>query len=92
MKRLEVAQDLRTKEINASVHTQRTTRYLSIGGLIAFAGLTLMILFFKDAYLVPWFTFIAGLAGGFGVGKSTNNQPPQKSSGSILKELDDDDA
>lgn len=90
MKRLEVAQDLKTKEINASVVTQRTNRYLVIGGLVVFAILTLMILFFKDAFLIPWLTFVTGLAGGFGLGKSTSNPPEQKSSNSILKELDEE--
>lgn len=87
MKRLEVVQDLKTKEINASIVSQKTNRYLVVGGLLAFVLLTLAILFFKDAFLIPWLTFITGLAGGFGIGKSTT-QPAQKSNTSILKDLE----
>ena len=31
--------------------------------------ITLLILFFKDNYFIPWLTFLTGMLGGFGLSK-----------------------
>lgn len=80
-KRLEYGKEIELKRIEAATVNQRTIRVILIAGLlIVLPVISLLILFFKENFFLPWLTFLTGLAGGFGLGKTTKlfNKEPGK--------------
>ena len=80
--RINAMKEIELKRIDASVVNQKTIRYLLwIGVLVVGPGLTILIMFFKEDFLVTWLTFITGLIGGAGLNKSLSGllkQPEAK--------------
>lgn len=90
-KRLDVAQKLELERIRAKVLHKRTMRYLFIGVcLVVLPIVTLLILFYREQYFIPWLTFLTGILGGVGLSKlntSPTEPPIQQLLG--MKELDE---
>ncbi|AEV32867.1 hypothetical protein Oweho_1888 [Owenweeksia hongkongensis DSM 17368] len=68
-KRLDTVEKIQLKAIESSTINQKTIRYGLVGIIIAVPIITILILFFKENYFIPWLTFMTGLAGGFGLSK-----------------------
>ena len=68
-KRLDVARDIELKKIESTTINQRTIRIALIIILIAVPAISLLILFFKDQFFIPWLTFLTGILGGLGLSK-----------------------
>lgn len=81
-KRIDAIKEIELKKIDASVINQKTLKIILIGGLLVIAPLiTLLILFYKEAYFIPLLTFLTGILGGFGLSKVASNvfrQPERK--------------
>lgn len=77
-KRLDITQRLELERIRSKVLHKRTLRYLFIGvSLFVLPVVTLLILFYKEVYFIPWLTFLTGILGGVGLSKlSTTTQEP----------------
>ena len=84
-KRLEVTEKLNTKIIESTTVSQRTIRYIGILALLLVFALMVIILVYKDQY----FSFIAGLGGGFGL-KGVFDKAVQKPT-LVSDDNDDDD-
>lgn len=83
--RLETYKAIRLEEIGASVITEKNNRYFGLSLIGIFCIITLLILFFKEAYFINWMTFIAGILAGKGLSKySEKTQKVSKT------KLDDD--
>lgn len=85
-KRLDTIEKIQTKRIDATTTNQKTIRIALIISLIVIPTLTVLILFYKDTFFIPWLTFLTGLAGGVGLSKAgklitkeapTNNPIPE---------------
>jgi len=88
--RLAAIKEIELKKIDASVITQRTLRSLLIGfGLVVVPIITLLILFFKDNYFIPWLTFLTGILGGFGLSTVTNTFLTSKKQKNPIREDED---
>ncbi len=85
-KRLEVAKEIELKRIQAANTSQFTYRYAIVGGLIGIPALTVLILLFKDAYFIPWLTFLTGLAGGMGLSKVSKDLTKEPAKNPIVDE------
>jgi len=68
-KRLDALKEIEIKRIEASIVNQKTLKLLIIGIIIAIPAITLLILFYKESFFIPWLTFLTGLAGGVGISK-----------------------
>ncbi|MDP3150002.1 MAG: hypothetical protein Q8N83_12835 [Ignavibacteria bacterium] len=69
-KRIDAIKEIELKKIDASVINQKTLKIILVGGLlIIIPALTMLILFFKETYFIPWLTFLTGILGGFGLSK-----------------------
>ncbi len=69
-KRLDAIKEIELRKIDASVINQKTLKFVLIGVLIfILPAITLLILFFKDTFFIPWLTFLTGILGGFGLSK-----------------------
>lgn len=86
-KRLDTIEKIQTKRIDATTTNQKTIRIALIISLIVVPALTVLILFYKDTFFIPWLTFLTGLAGGVGLSKAgklitkeapTNNPIPEE--------------
>jgi hypothetical protein len=71
-KKLEVLERLNSKQIDASTIGRRNVRYIVYAAIATFLILTIVIIFYKSEFFVPWLTFLTGLAGGFGLSKVKN--------------------
>lgn len=72
-KRIDSIREIELRKIDASVINQKTLKVLLIGAsLVIFPLITLLILFYKETFFIPWLTFLTGTLGGFGLGKVTN--------------------
>ncbi|MEA5259462.1 hypothetical protein VB264_16805 [Arcicella aquatica] len=71
--RLDAIKEIELKKIDASVINQKTFRYVLLGVLIVMPIITILILFFKETFFIPWLTFLTGIAGGFGLSKATKS-------------------
>ncbi|WP_044171660.1 hypothetical protein [Flectobacillus major] len=71
--RLEAIKEIELKKIDASVINQKTFRYVLLGVLVVLPIITILILFFKETFFIPWLTFLTGIAGGFGLSKVTKD-------------------
>lgn len=65
--RISAVKEIELARIAGSNTNNKTLRYLLIAGLILVVTLTILILFFKDEYFIPWLTFLTGFVGGVGV-------------------------
>jgi hypothetical protein len=92
-KRLDSVQAIQIKKIDASIVDQKTKRFIFFGILAAAAVITLVILWLKQEFFVPWLTFLTGSAGGWGVGRSQAKTKivKESSSGDSDDENNDDD-
>ncbi|MFO7743851.1 MAG: hypothetical protein R6V36_00535 [Psychroflexus sp.] len=68
-KRLDVVKEIESKRIDSSVILQKTVRFVIISSVIILPIFTLLILFFKEDYFIPWLTFLTGFLGGAGFTK-----------------------
>jgi hypothetical protein len=68
-KRIDAIKEIEIKRIDASIINQKTLKLLIIGIIIAIPAITLLILFYKETFFIPWLTFLTGLAGGVGISK-----------------------
>lgn len=80
-KRLDAIKEIELRKIDASIVNQKTLKFVLIGILIfVLPAITLLILFFKESFFIPWLTFLTGTFGGFGLSQIT---------GSLFKTQDD---
>lgn len=70
-KRLSTIEKLQSKAIESQTVNQRTIRYIAVGAILSIPILTILILFFKEDFFIPWLTFLTGLAGGAGISKAS---------------------
>lgn len=68
-KRIEAIRDIEVKKIDASIVNQKTLRILIVSAVVLLPLITLIILFFKESYFIPWLTFLTGLMGGVGISR-----------------------
>ena len=89
-KRIDAVQKLELERIRSTVLHKRTLRYMSIGAcLIVLPLVTLLILFYREQYFIPWLTFLTGILGGVGLSKlSTTPKEPSVQQLLELKEQD----
>ena len=89
-KRIDAIKEIELKRIDASVINQKTIKVVLIGGLlIVVPAITLLILFYKETYFIPWLTFLTGILGGFGLSKVTSNIFRQPESKNPIKDEDE---
>ncbi len=81
-KKLDTIKEVELKRIDNSSINQKTLRWIAYGVLFAVPLITILLMFYKDEYFVPWLTFLAGLAGGTGINKASRAllKSPEKSS------------
>jgi hypothetical protein len=75
--------------ISASTVNQKTNRHFILGALAAFSIITLVIFLVNAAYFTPWLTFITGLIGGFGYGRSSATKTETTKSNNTEEESED---
>lgn len=68
-KRIDAIKEIELSKISASTVNQKTLRIAIIGLLLALPLITLLILFYKENFFIPWLTFLTGLLGGIGLSK-----------------------
>ncbi len=68
--KLKTKKEIKLKEIEAGNFTFRTNRITMVIVLLALFVVTVIILYTKDNYFVPWLTFLTGLIGGYGFAKT----------------------
>ena len=68
-KRLDVIKELESKRIDSSVIIQKTVRFVIITSVIILPIFTLLVLFYKENFFIPWLTFLTGFLGGAGFTK-----------------------
>lgn len=78
-KRLDAIKRLELERIRATVLHKRTWRYIALGAsLVVLPAVTVLILFYREQFFVPWLTFLTGVLGGVGLSKlgatPTNNE------------------
>jgi hypothetical protein len=90
-KRIDAIKEIELKKIDASVINQKTIKIVSIGSILFIIPLiTLLILFYKETYFIPWLTFLSGILGGFGLSKITSRLFYQPEPGNPINEEDND--
>ena len=81
MRRLEMEEKVALKKIDATTSSQRTKRIYYITGICTVLIITLLILFIRDSFFIPWLTFLTGIGSGMGLSKlNTNNIKEVKAS------------
>jgi hypothetical protein len=70
-KRLETIEKIQIKKLDSSTINQKTVRIGLIGVIVAIPILTILILFFKDTFFIPWLTFLTGISSGVGLSKAS---------------------
>lgn len=91
-KRLDAIKEIELRKIDASVINQKTLKFVLIGVLIfVLPAITLLILFFKDTFFIPWLTFLTGILGGFGLSKITSSIFKTQDSKNPIKEDEETD-
>ena len=91
-KRIDAIKEIELKRIDASVINQKTFKIVLIGSvLIIIPTITILILFFKETYFIPWLTFLTGILGGFGLSKVTSNILKPKEEKNPIQEDDEKD-
>lgn len=89
-KRIDAIKEIELKRIDASVINQKTIKVVLIGGLLIIVpAITLLILFYKETYFIPWLTFLTGILGGLGLSKVASNLFRQPEARNPI--LDEDD-
>lgn len=69
-KRIDAIKEIEVKKIDASIIVnQKSLRILIVAVVITIPIITLLILFFKESFFIPWLTFLTGLIGGVGISK-----------------------
>ncbi|HNS29002.1 MAG TPA: hypothetical protein PKL52_00580 [Tenuifilaceae bacterium] len=68
-KRIDAIKEIEVKKIDASIVNQKSLRIIIIAIVITIPAITLIILFFKETFFIPWLTFLTGLIGGVGISK-----------------------
>ncbi len=68
-KKLDGDKEVKLARIQAGTIIQKSNRDSTLLLILGTIVITLCILFFKDAYLSVWLSFITGLAGGYGISK-----------------------
>jgi len=68
-KRIDAIKEIEVKKIDASIVNQKSLRILIVAIVITIPIITLLILFFKETFFIPWLTFLTGLIGGVGISK-----------------------
>ncbi len=69
IKRLETVEKIQIKKIDSTTINQKTIRIGIIGIIITIPLITLLILFFKENFFIPWLTFLTGVGSGLGLSK-----------------------
>lgn len=88
-KRIDAFKEIELKKIDASIFNQRTFKIVIIGSLlIVVPALTMLILFYKEAFFIPWLTFLTGILGGYGLSKATSGFFKQIETKNPIKEDD----
>jgi len=90
-KRLDAIKEIELRRIDASVINQKTIKIVLIVVLIfVLPAITLLILFFKETYFIPWLTFLTGMLGGFGLSKVSGSLFKTQEIKNPIKEEDSD--
>lgn len=91
-RRLDAIKEIELRKIDASVINQKTLKFVLIGVLIfILPTITLLILFFKDAFFIPWLTFLTGIIGGFGLSKIMSSAFKTQNTKNPIKEDEETD-
>lgn len=91
-KRLDAIKEIELRKIDASVINQKTLKFVLIGVLIfVLPAITLLILFYKDTFFIPWLTFLTGTLGGFGLSKITSSIFMTQDTKNPIKEYEETD-
>ena len=77
IKKIDNEKEIKLARISAGIFNQKTNRYTALVILIVFLIITVIILIFKEAFFIPWLTFLTGLIGGslggYGLAKNSKN-------------------
>lgn len=73
-KKLDALKEIELARINAGTIEQKNSKWLILGLLLVLPAITIVIIFFKEDFFVPWLTFLTGSFGGYGVGKATDRK------------------
>ncbi len=91
-KRLDAIKEIELERIKASSINKRTVKFVAIGAIIfVLPIITILILFFKDAFFIPWLTFLTGILGGFGISKMTTGLFKSQDKNPLLEEAEDEE-
>ncbi|MCK9290777.1 MAG: hypothetical protein WCR58_09210 [Bacteroidales bacterium] len=91
-KRLDAIKEIELRKIEASVINQKTLKFVLIGVLIfVLPAITLLILFFKDTFFIPWLTFLTGILGGLGLSKIMSSIFKTQDTKNPIKEVEEID-
>jgi hypothetical protein len=85
-KKLDCEKEIAVKSIDASVINQKTTRITIIVIISAILFITILLVFTKDQYLIPWITFLTGIGGGWGISQMKLSSTPKLDNKSDNKE------
>ncbi len=90
-KRIDAIKEIELEKIKASSINKVTIKYLLIGSiLVVIPGITLLILFFKDTYFIPWLTFLTGMLGGIGISKTASGLFKKENNNPLLEEMEEE--
>jgi hypothetical protein len=68
-KRLETFEKIAVSKINSTTINQKTLRIILLIIAFIFLIITILILFFKENFFIPWLTFLTGIGSGIGLSK-----------------------
>lgn len=89
-KKLETVERIQLSRISSATINQKTIRIGIVGVIIAVPLLTILILFFKENFFIPWLTFLTGLGGGYGLSKASKTISKEPSTKNPVPDDDDD--
>lgn len=91
-KKLDAIKEIELRRIDASVINQKTLKFVLIGvTMVVLPVITILILFYKDAFFIPWLTFLTGILGGFGLSKMTSSIFKNQDTKNPIKEDEETD-
>lgn len=92
IKRIDAIKEIELERIKTSSINKRTVKFVAIGGIIfVLPIITMLILFFKETFFIPWLTFLTGILGGFGVSKMTTGLFNNQDKNPLLEETEEED-
>lgn len=91
-KKLDAIKEIELERIKASSINKRTVKFVAIRTIIfVLPIITILILFFKDNFFIPWLTFLTGILGGFGISKVTSSLFKNQEKNPLLEEVEEEE-